>query len=541
MSEYYRRVTFSRGRLQNRMNADRQTGASIKETAPLPEEFFRKAFQVSPIPLGLCTLGEGRFLEANESLLQLLERQRDEVVGCTDLELGLWADLADRQRVFGLVAGHSAVQEVECCLRTKSGALRDALISLQRMEPDRDSCLLFVSHDITERVKAESQRRHSEKMEAVGHLAAGFAHDFNNILTVVQGHTSLLLLTNGQLDGQANKALQHVSCAADRAAALTRQLLTFGRRQILRPKTLQLNSVLQSLETRLQGLLGEDVMLRLHLAPHLPLLEADPRMMEEICINLAINAREAMPQGGHFAVRTEAVEIDAWYASAKSEARPGHFICLTVSDNGCGMDAATMNRLFEPFFTTKEVGKGPGLGLAAVYGIVKQHNGWTEVASQPGQGTTFKIFFPLKAPAAAAKTDKKPNATETPRPKTILVVEDESPLRSLVQSILRRSGYCVMDAANGVEALQVWEKNRGEFDLLLTDMVMPEGMSGRELAAKLQAQKPNLKVIYSSGYTLDLLGPGVEGLSDGVNFLQKPYRPQTLAQTVRACLEEGKN
>jgi CheY-like chemotaxis protein len=249
-----------------------------------------------------------------------------------------------------------------------------------------------------------------------------------------------------------------------------------------------------------------------------------------------MNAREAMPQGGDFLVKTTAVAIGPEAARQKSEARSGLFVCVTASDNGCGMDPATLSRIFEPFFTTKDVGQGPGLGLATLYGIVKQHNGWTEVASQPEHGTTFRVFLPVRE--GAASTTEKGAVSHAALPKQrILVVEDEPPLRALVQSILERNGYRVTDAANGVEALRVWEEHHGEFDLLLTDMVMPEGMTGRELAAKLKAQKPNLKVIYSSGYTPDLLGPGVEGLCDGVNYLQKPYRPQILAQTVRACLE----
>jgi CheY-like chemotaxis protein len=259
-------------------------------------------------------------------------------------------------------------------------------------------------------------------------------------------------------------------------------------------------------------------------------------MMEQIFLNLAMNAREAMPHGGEFTVRSTTVAMDSESARNRSEARTGLFVCITASDNGCGMDTATLNRVFEPFFTTKDVGKGPGLGLATLYGIVKQHNGWTEVASQPGQGTTFRIFLPVKE-GPALVTEKSLAGVVPPLKKRILVVEDEPPLRALVQSILERNGYRVTDAANGVEALRVWEEQRGEFDLLLTDMVMPEGISGRELAARLREQKPALKVIYSSGYTPELLGPGMEGLCDGVNYLQKPYRPQILAQTVRACLE----
>jgi PAS domain S-box-containing protein len=500
-----------------------------------PEELFRKVFHSSPISLGLCTVAEGRFLEVNGSFLELLGLKRAEVLGHTDLELGIWADPHARDRLFQKLSDDGKVQDFECQLRTRTGVLREVLISLQQVDGQQNSCLLFITHDISERVKIEARRRQSDKMEAVGQLAAGFAHDFNNILTIVQGHASLLML-NSQLDHQAARSLQQVSHAAERAAALTRQLLTFSRKQVMRPKTLELSQVIQGLAERLQGLLGERIALKLELAPELPPIHADPGMMEQIFMNLAMNAREAMPHGGQFSIRTTAVVIDPETTRARGEARTGLFVCVTAIDNGCGMNSATLNRIFEPFFTTKDVGQGPGLGLATLYGIVKQHNGWTEVASQPGQGTTFRIFLPVQE--GASLTSDKPARTGGAAPKKrILVVEDESPLRALVQSLLERDGYRVIDAANGVEALRVWEEQRGDFDLLLTDMVMPEGMSGRELAAKLKAQKPNLKVIYSSGYTPDLLGPGMEGLCDGVNYLQKPYRPQILAQTVRACLE----
>jgi two-component system, cell cycle sensor histidine kinase and response regulator CckA len=509
--------------------------SKTEETACPADDLFRKAFDASPVSLGLCTVAEGRFIEVNQRFVHLLGFTRDEVIGRTDLDLGIWPDAGTRDRIFQALAERQTVTDFECRVRTKSGELRDVLISLERVEPCHDSCLLFLTHDISDRVKAEHQRRHADKMEAVGNLAAGFAHDFNNILTIVQGHTSLLL-SAGQFDRQANRSLQQVSYAAERAAALTRQLLTFSRRQVMRPRPLDLNKLIQAVSDRLQGLLGDGIRLQLDLASELPPIHADMGMMEQILLNLAMNAREAMPQGGAFTLRSTTVAMDPEAAHERSEARTGLFVCVTASDNGCGMDAATLNRIFEPFFTTKDVGKGPGLGLATLYGIVKQHNGWTEVASQPGQGTTFRIFLPAQERAGLV-AERSPAGAAAPLKKRVLVVEDEPPLRALVQSILERNGYCVTDAANGVEAIRVWEEHRGEFDLLLTDMVMPQGISGRELAARLKAQKPALKVIYSSGYTPDLLGPGIEGLCEGVNYLQKPYRPQILAQTVRACLD----
>ena len=507
----------------------------VDASLPIPDQLFRRVFFASPVCLGLCTVQEGRFVEVNDKFLELLDYSRAEVLGRTDLELGLWPDPAVRARLFETVVAGGAVLDFECGIRTKSGAVRQALVSLQRLGPEAESCLVFLTHDISERVRAEQQRRTAEKMEAVGNLAAGFAHDFNNILTVVQGYTGLLL-SHGRFDPQTRRSLQQVAQAAERAAALTRQLLAFGRRQAMRPRTVDLNNLVQELADRLQVLLGEDIRLRLELSDGLPRIHADPAMLEQVLVNLTMNARDAMPQGGQFTLKSSVVIIDAESIRQHTEARTGQFVCLTAADTGCGMDAATLNHIFEPFFTTKDVGKGPGLGLATVYGIVKQHGGWTEVTSQRGQGTTFRVFLPVQSAQTPAATPlpARPAATSKHR---ILLVEDEPPLRSLVHSILERHGYQVTEAANGVEALRLWDQHQGQFDLLLTDMVMPEGISGRELAARLKAQKPDLKVIYTSGYTPDLLEPGLEGLCDGVNYLQKPYRPQLLTQTVRACLE----
>lgn len=503
----------------------------------ITDQLFRRAFFASPVCLGLCTVQEGRFVDVNDRFLNLLGYSRAEVLGRTDLELGLWPDPAVRARLFESVAAQKPVVDFECQLRAKCGTLREVLVSMQPLGPQADSCLVFVTHDISERVAREHQRRQAEKLEAVGNLAAGFAHAFNNILTVVQGHTSLLL-SYGRFDPQTSRSLQQVAQAAERATALTRQLLALGRRQAMRPRPVDFNQLVQGLAERLEGLLGEGIRLELDLGAGLPCIHADPDMLEQVLVNLALNAREAMPQGGQFSLKTALAVMDPDSIRLHTEARTGQFVCLTASDTGCGMDAATLNHIFEPFFTTKDVGKGPGLGLATVYGIVKQHGGWTEVTSQRGQGTTFRIFLPVQPVQAAApvRLVSKPAA---PSKNRILLVEDEPPLRALVQSVLERHGYRVVEAANGVEALRLWDEHQGQFDLLLTDMVMPEGISGRELAARLKARKPSLKVIYSSGYTPDLLGPGLEGLRDGVNYLQKPYRPQVLTQTVRACLEEA--
>ena len=393
------------------------------------------------------------------------------------------------------------------------------------------------AEDITDGVNMEAQLRQAQKMESVGQLAAGVAHDFNNILTIVQGH-STLLASDSSLNPDLAESARQISLAADRAANLTRQLLMFSRKQIMQPQLLSLNDVITNLSKMLRAMVGESVNLRRELDPDLPAIHADPGMMEQILVNLAVNARDAMRRGGDLVLGTRCVEIDGTYVHSHPEARAGHFVCLTVSDTGHGMDAATLARIFEPFFTTKDVGKGTGLGLATIYGIVKQHQGWVEVESEVGEGTAFKIYVPASCKAMPHDTARP--AREVPGgDETILVVEDEPALRELVQEILEKKGYRVLEASTGVQALKLWERHKDEIDLLLTDMMMPEGVSGRELAEHVMAERSDLKVIYSSGYSLDVVSPGFTA-REGLNFLQKPYDPETLAQIVRDCLN-GRN
>ncbi len=389
--------------------------------------------------------------------------------------------------------------------------------------------------DITERQNLEAQLRQSQKMESVGQLAGGIAHDFNNILTVIQGHTSLLSMTADLPEGAADSA-QQISHAADRAANLTRQLLTFSRRQIMQPKNLDLNEAVGNMTKMLRRLLGEDITLQVNYAPNLPYVMADPGMIEQVILNLAVNARDAMPRGGRLFVDTSTANIDEAQARNTPGANPGEYVCLTVKDTGVGIAPEHLARIFEPFFTTKDVGKGTGLGLATVYGIVQQHRGWITVSSKVNVETMFQIFLPATAAKSEIVELAAPERDVRGGSETILVVEDEGPLRALVKSLLQRYGYTVLDADSGVNALSVWRSNKDQIHLLLTDMVMPHGMSGRELADRLARDKPDLKIIYSSGYSLAVVGSDMV-LQEGLNFLQKPYHPRKLAQAVRDCLD----
>jgi two-component system cell cycle sensor histidine kinase/response regulator CckA len=389
--------------------------------------------------------------------------------------------------------------------------------------------------DITERKRLEEQLRQAQKMEAVGQLAGGVAHDFNNLLTVIQGHCTLLQ-AEPQATANSRDSLKEIEDAARRATNLTRQLLTFSRRQVMQMKPLDLNEVLSHLLKMLRRLLGEDIALELQGNTALPAIVADEGMMEQVVVNLSVNARDAMPRGGHLTLGTRPVEVDAAAAEANPEARPGKFVCLTVSDTGCGMDLATRKRIFEPFFTTKDVGKGTGLGLATVYGIVKQHQGWIEVESEVGKGTVFRVFLPVRAASTGQPAAGSTDLTVRGGTETILLVEDESALRQLAKWCLNRHGYQVLEATNGIEAQALWREHGRAIALLLTDMVLPGGVNGLELAERLRAEKDTLKVLIATGYRLETSGAPV---GRGFAYLEKPYEMAALAVAVRACLDEA--
>jgi len=392
-----------------------------------------------------------------------------------------------------------------------------------------------MTEDVSDRVRLEGQLRQSQKMEAIGQLAAGVAHDFNNLLTVIQGYTQLLLVSQ-PASGMGREALEKIISATQRAAGLTSQLLTFSRKQVAQPKAVDLNKVVGNVTGMLRPVLGENIRLNLRPAPLLPAIMADAAMLEQVLVNLAVNARDAMPKGGDLILSTFTTEIDESYVQCRAQASAGKFVCLQVSDSGSGMDAATMERIFEPFFTTKGAGKGTGLGLATVYGIVKQHRGWVEVASQVGVGTTFKVFLPaVQSTVAQTEFIQNPDAIRGGE-ETILVVEDEPALRELVTKVLRNYGYHVLEAAHGKEAVRIWQAQASKPALLLTDMMMPEGMTGWELAEHIRSESPDVKVLFTSGYSPEIFGGEVQ-LDERANFLPKPYHPRILARSVRSCLD----
>jgi len=434
-------------------------------------------------------------------------------------------------------------QIVSDCLDSARTEVRLRTVQDQRtlswwFHPVADSSVVHCYvEDITERLNLEAQLLQSQKMESIGQLAAGVAHDFNNMLTIIQGHAGLMA-SRPEVPRTIQESTQAISFAADRAAGLTRQLLVFSRKNVMQVKPLDMRETVGQLGKMLRRMVGETISLEFQPPATLPVIHADAGMIEQVVMNLVVNARDAMPRGGIIQLNVSEMDIQPAYVELHPQARTGQFVCLRITDSGTGMDAATQARIFEPFFTTKEVGKGTGLGLATVYGIVKQHEGWIEVQSEAGMGSTFQVFFPAARGTVSTATDTPTDAFVRGGFETVLVVEDEPVLRDLAHMILEECGYRVLSAGSGPEALTVWESNDAAIDLLVTDMVMPEGVSGVELAEYLVQRKPSLRVIFTSGYTMDEVSTSFLKKHNDARFMQKPYDRAALASNVRQALDQ---
>jgi two-component system cell cycle sensor histidine kinase/response regulator CckA len=397
-----------------------------------------------------------------------------------------------------------------------------------------------IAMDITRRRQLEAQLLQAQKMEAVGQLAGGLAHDFNNVLTVVIGYARVLL-DRGTMPPDAIGPLTQIFTAGNRAANLTRQLLVFSCKQAVDRRALDLNQVAGEISEMLRRLIGEHIKLELALSRDPCPVEADAGMMEQVIMNLAVNARDAMPNGGTLTIATECLVLDGPAAARHPGARPGAFVCLSVRDTGCGIPPENHPRIFEPFFTTKEVGHGTGLGLAMVFGIMQQHQGWIELESKVGAGTCFRILLPAGPPAAEVPADQLAGTAAASRgAETMLLVEDEPAVREFAAAVLRSHGYRVLQACSGVDALEVWKWHGPRIALLLTDLVMPDGLGGVELAARLRREKPTLKVVLTSGYANETIGQEFHPPA-GTHFIHKPYQPQMLVQAVRDALDDNFN
>ncbi|MCU0784146.1 MAG: response regulator [Verrucomicrobia bacterium] len=509
--------------------------AQANESLTATEERFSKAFHASPIPSAIQTLPERRFVDVNEHLVTLTGCSREELIGRTSSDSFIWEEPALVDQWFERLARNEEVRDEATKVRNLSGALRDVLVSLVPVTLAGQPHALLLAQDISARLLLERQLRQAQKMEGVGQLAAGVAHDFNNILTVIQGHAGMTKNVLGEQNPCARSTEQILKATA-RAATLIRQLLMFSRKQVMQFRNIDLNESLANCLAMIEQLVGEHIQLDFRPGPELPAIHADSSMIEQVVMNLSVNARDAMPNGGRVAITTALVPVDRKATPMDPEDRHGKFVCLTFNDSGCGMDTQILGRIFEPFFTTKAVGKGTGLGLATVFGIVRQHQGWLEVESQPDHGTTFRLYFPA-SDQPAQKQETICDVTLRRGRETVLVAEDEEALREIVAEILRVQGYKVLTACSGRHALEVWEGSNHPVDLLVTDMVMPDGVMGGELAERLLARNPRLKVIYTSGYSPGMAGKDVS-LVEGRNFLPKPYSIGKLAQFVRETLDK---
>jgi two-component system, cell cycle sensor histidine kinase and response regulator CckA len=488
-----------------------------------------------PLAYILCD-ADLRILDWNTAAEKVFGYSREESLGKGPFHLIPASFVPGMEALFqrirgGDMAAHSVNQNL-----TKDGrTITCEWYNTPLMEDGRFTGLLSLAQDVTGRILLEEQFRQSQKMEAVGQLAGGVAHDFNNLLTIINGYSELLLDTLPPGDPN-RRLLAEIHKAGERSAGLTRQLLAFSRKQVLAPRILDLNAVVADTANLLRRVIGEDVKLFADPGPDLGPVKADPGQVEQVLLNLAVNARDAMPTGGRLTIETRNVELDEEYARIHPGATSGPYVLLAISDTGTGMTPEVMARAFEPFFTTKDEGKGTGLGLATVYGIVKQSGGHVEVSSEVDVGTTFKVYLPRAEPeGGAAKSPTRPPA-QPQGTETVFVVEDEDAVRALIRHILTAGGYSVMEAEDAASAVKAAAGHAGRIDLLVTDVVMP-GLGGRELSERLLEARPGLKVLYLSGYTDDaVVRHGV--LHESVNFLQKPFTPAALAHKVREVLDQ---
>ncbi len=431
------------------------------------------------------------------------------------------------------------VQILNNKLFEKIGELEELNDQLEQRIAERTAALEQTNRrlheEIEERAKAEKELRQVQRLDAIGRLAGGIAHDFNNLLGVILGQSEILL--DRFREEATFHSLEMIKESAQRGATLTRQLLAFSRRQVLEPRVLNLNVILGDVEKLLRRVIGEDIELKFQTDAKLGSVEADPGQLEQVIVNLAINARDAMPSGGKLTITTANVKLDESYVDRRVVVRPGSYVQLGVTDTGCGMDEQTQSRIFEPFFTTKEVGKGTGLGLATVYGIVKQSGGYIWVYSEPGHGSAFRISLPMVEALAEGPARVQPREEPLRGSGTILIVEDDASLREVTCEFLKSSGYTVLETGSPDEALCTVEHHEGPIDLLLTDMIMPK-MNGRELAARLSAARPGMKILYVSGYADGIVRDDAQrALEPGLAFLQKPYTRYALTRKVHEILE----
>jgi two-component system cell cycle sensor histidine kinase/response regulator CckA len=506
----------------------------MEEALRASEACLKTLIDHAPFGVTQSVPGEDRLRTVNPAFLELLGGYTAEEALALKISEQIYADAKERDRLMEVLQRNGQVQGLETNFRRRNGTLVPVRLSLMMTDASNGTPQLVSAYieDMTQQSKLEQQVRQVQKLEAVGRLAGGMAHDFNNILVVIKLSTEMML-AQITLDSTFSKPLLQISNAADRAAALTRQMLAFGRQQIMQPRVINLNSVVSDTTQMLRRVIGEDIQLVTKLSESIDNCRLDPDQVTQVILNLAVNARDAMPNGGLLHIETDSVDFDERHAHEHPPIQAGRYVMMAVSDSGTGIDSAVLPRIFDPFFTTKEVGKGTGLGLSIVYGIVKQSGGYIWVYSEPAHGTTFKLYFP----ASAAPIERLPMRAEPGTRvsgQVLLVVEDEPSIRGNVRECLQQLGYKVFDAPDGTTALQICSDRKGKVDLVLTDLVMA-GKSGHDLALELGRIHPQIRVLFMSGYTEDTASRR-DILLRGCPFLSKPFSVADLAKAVSDAL-----
>ena len=518
--------------IMNDVTARNRAAHAVRQS----EEKYRRLVREAPIGVTLASL-PGRFIVVNPGFVAMLGHDSEETVLALQPR-EIYASEEQRQALLARFQERGRIKREEIQLVRKDGTLITTQFT-GRLVTDSETGEQYVEatwEDVTEQRRVERQFQQAQKMEAVGQLAGGIAHDFNNLLTIIISSSDLILADGGALPA-ARADIEAIRTAGKSAAALTRQLLAFSRKQVLQPRVMQMNDLLAGTGKLLHRLIDENIELITVLAPDAGTVKVDPGQIEQVMINLAVNARDAMPNGGRLTIESKNVEFGEGLTEHKVLYPAGKYVSLTVSDTGVGMDSETQARVFEPFFTTKEPGEGTGLGLATVYGIVRQSGGFISVYSEPGQGTSFKIYFPRVDPVRGVVEEAPRALKPLGGNETILIVEDAPAVRGIMRQVLMRLGYQVLEAHDGESAIALSAKHNGTIDLLLTDVIMPR-MGGRVLADEIAKQRPGIRVLYVSGYTDDaIVRHGV--LEPGVHYLEKPFTPDTLAQKVRGVLENA--
>lgn len=493
---------------------------------------FLTSFHANPMPAWIIRQADGTCLEINGEFERMFALARTDVIGRGLTQL--WSSEKEGREFVERLRTHPSVRAEEAHLQSHEGKDRNVLLSTESILVDGENCVLLIAYDVTERLRLLEQLRQSQKMEAIGQLAAGIAHDFNNLMTVVRGNAGLL--SDEPLSKDAQMLTDEIEDASRRAAELTSQMLAFSRKSIMRPRIVDLRDVLQTAAGMLNRMIGETIEVSYHCPQESLLVKADAVMLDQVLLNLGVNARDAMPEGGTLTMTARLVDYDADNLPPQAEAQPGSYVLVEVEDTGTGMSEDVKQHIFDPFFTTKDIGQGTGLGLSTAYGILRQHGGWIAVESQLDQGSKFTLHLPSTTRPTEEANREIPSDGFGHGTETILMVDDDDRVRQSVSRTLKHYGYRVLEANDGPTAEKLWSEQRDEIDLVLTDLVMPNGCSGLELGRRLQAEKPDLKIIYMTGHSQELLEHGGHLVAD-VDFLPKPFENRDLVRLIRERLD----